>query len=105
MISDSVKIAKIKARADKDVAMMNMIRAIAGNPAIELLGSALVLIEMRKHKLFDGVSGSIEEAALMAMIAGAVGLQQVAPLAPSMAQGAEGIGKALPGILALTAGA
>ena len=41
----------------------------------------------------------------MAMIAGTVGLQQIAPLAPSIAQGTEGLSKALPGILALAAGA
>jgi hypothetical protein len=101
MISDAVKVARIKASADKELKAMELAKALITNPAVELLLSAYILIQMRQHKLFSGVTGGVEEATLMALIAGCVGLQQVAPLAPSIAQGAEGLGKAIPGLLAI----
>ena len=103
MISDSVKLAKINARAARELKAMELAKAVITNPAVELILAAYIVIQMRKHGLFSGLSGGVEEASLMAFIAGCVGLQQIAPLAPAIAQGAEGIGKAIPSLLSLAA--
>ena len=103
MISDAVKLAKIKARAEKDIATMALIKAVASNPVVELLTSAIVIIELPKNGFFPGTFCPAEEALLMAACTAAVGLQQVAPLAPYIAQGTEVLTKAIPGLLSIAA--
>ena len=105
MQSEALKLAKFQSQAVLQAKAIDLGKTIVTNPAFELIMSAYILIQMRKHHVFEGFTGSLEEAALMTAIAGCVGLQQIAPLMPYIAQGAESLGKAIPGMLALGAAA
>ena len=107
MISDTVKIAKVKARAEKDIAQIGLVKELAKNPVIELLAGVAVITYLNKgdKSWYQSLTGiDLKAGGEFAGLIAVIGLQQIAPLAPSIAQGTEGLSKALPGILALTAG-
>lgn len=98
MISEAVRIAKIKAQADT-------MKELLHNPVVEIV-AAYVIIELLQRypankPIIGSIAGTVAEAGCLA----AVGMQQIAPLAPSIAQGTESIAKVIPGLLALGMGA
>lgn len=97
MKSEAVRVAEIKAQADT-------MREMLHNPVVEII-AAYVIIEMLQRypsdrPIIGSVAGTVAEAGCLA----AVGMQQIAPLAPSIAQGTESIAKVIPGLLALGMG-
>jgi hypothetical protein len=105
VVSDEVRIARMRIRADNNHEMRELAKLALTNPVVELLISAYILIQMRRHGYFNGLTGAFEEAALMAMISGCVGFQQLAPQIPAIAAGGSDVlgalSKAAPGLLAL----
>jgi len=94
MKSEAVRVAEIKAQADN-------LRELLHNPVIEII-AAYVIIEMLQRypsnrPIMPSTAGTIAEGGCLA----AVGMQQLAPLAPYIAQGTESLAKAIPGLLAL----
>jgi hypothetical protein len=79
MKAEAIRVAEIKAQADN-------LRELLHNPVVEIV-AAYVIIELLQRCL------------------AAVGMQQLAPLAPAIAQGTESIAKVIPGLLALGMGA
>lgn len=97
MKAEAVRIAEIKAQADT-------MREMLHNPVVEII-AAYVIIELLQRypsdrPIIGSVAGTVAEAGCLA----AVGMQQIAPLAPSIAQGTESIAKVIPGLLALGMG-
>ena len=97
MKSEAVRVAEIKAQADT-------MREMLHNPVVEII-AAYVIIELLQRypsdrPIIGSVAGTVAEAGCLA----AVGMQQIAPLAPSIAQGTESIAKVIPGLLALGMG-
>lgn len=99
MKSEAVKLAKIQAEKE-------LIKELIRNPVVELLAGIIAISYLNKgsQSWLESVSGidlaaGGEYAGLIAVI----GLQQIAPLAPAIAQGTTGLFKALPGMLALGA--
>ena len=97
MKSEAVRMAEIKAQSDN-------LRELLHNPVIEII-AAYTIIELLQrypssHPIIGSAAGTIAEAGCLA----AVGMQQLSPLAPYIAQGTESISKAFPGLLALGSG-
>ena len=106
MISDSVKIARINAQAQQNIANAKMLHDLLTNPVIESLLAALVIKEMEKAGLFSGFTGGLEAGALMIAVEGLIAAQQIAPVMPDILQsGAAGLGTLTKLIPLLAAGA
>jgi hypothetical protein len=104
MISDSVKIAKLKARAERDLAYTDLAKTVIDNPVFELLVGIMAITYLNKgdKSWYQSLTGiDLKAGGEFAGLVAIIGLQQIAPLAPSIAQGAEGISKAIPGLLAI----
>lgn len=107
MISDAVKVARIQARSRRDEAQIQLARELIRNPVIELLAGICAISYLNKGSQswletatgIDLAAGG-EYAGLVAII----GMQQIAPLVPSMMAQTGDIAKALPSVLALGAG-
>jgi len=104
MINDAVKVAKINARSMRESKQMDLIKSLATNPVVELLVgiAAITYLNKGSQSWLESISGidlaaGSEYAGLIAII----GLQQLAPLAPAIAQGSGGLAKMLPAVLAL----
>lgn len=103
---DGLKIAKLYARAERKKTDADLLRAILANPVVELLAGIVVISYLNK-----GSQSWLESATGIDLAAGGeyaglitlIGLQQIAPLVPDLVKGAEGLGKSLPGLLALGA--
>ena len=98
MKAEAIRVAEIKAQADN-------LRELLHNPVVEIV-AAYVIIELLQRypsdrPIIGSVAGTVAEAGCLA----AVGMQQLAPLAPAIAQGTESIAKVIPGLLALGMGA
>lgn len=100
MISDSVKIAKINARAARDIKAMELLKVMATNPIVELVSLYLIVETLQRYPRNEPILGTISGLALEVAGTTAVGLQQIAPLMPAIAQGGSDIVKALPGLIA-----
>jgi hypothetical protein len=101
-----VRIAKIKAREAERLATLSFLKEMMKNPIFELVAGLALITYLNRgtqswQEAMTGIDlkATVEGAGLVTII----GLQQLAPLAPYIAQGAEGLGKALPGLLALAA--
>jgi hypothetical protein len=99
MKAESVRIAEIKANSDN-------LRELLHNPVVELLAGIVVISYLNKgsQSLLEKMTGiDLAAGGEFAGLIAVIGLQQLAPLAPSIAQGTESIAKALPALLALGA--
>lgn len=108
MISDAVKVAKINAKAVREAKQLDLVKVLATNPVIELIAgiAAITYLNKGSQSWLESISGidlaaGSEYAGLIAVI----GLQQIAPLIPSIVQAGGEVGKALPAVLALGMGA
>jgi hypothetical protein len=100
MKTEAVRLAEIKSNADT-------FRELLRNPVVEII-AAYVIIELLQRypankPIMGSVAGTIAEGGCLA----AVGLQQLAPLAPYIAQSTEGVmgmlGKVAPSLLPMLA--
>lgn len=106
MINDNLKIARIYARAERAKNNAEILRLLMTNPVVELLAGIMAISYLNK-----GSQSWLESATGIDLAAGGeyaglvaiIGLQQLAPLVPAIAAGAEGLSKSLPAMLALGA--
>jgi hypothetical protein len=98
MKSEAVRIAEIKVQADT-------IREMLHNPVVEIIAAYVIIELLQRYPTNKPIMGSIAGTVAEAGCLAAVGMQQIAPLAPALAQGTESLSKAIPGLLALGMGA
>jgi hypothetical protein len=106
MISDALKIAKLQSRDKARQAQIDFAKMLLGNPVVELLGGIAVITYLNKgsQSWLQSITGiNLAAGAEYAGLVTIIGLQQIAPLMPSIAAGSEGMAKALPALLALGA--
>lgn len=99
-MNNDYKIAKLEKQAQD----MRLIVDLMKNPVVELLAGIIAISFLNKgdKSWVESLTGiDLKAGGEYAGLVAIIGLQQLAPLAPYIAQGAEGIGKTLPGILSL----
>lgn len=101
MKTEAVRVAEIQAQE-------RIFHELINNPIVELLAGIVAISYLNKgsQSWLESVSGiDLKAGGEYAGLVAIIGLQQVAPLIPSIMQGGTEMGKALPGILALGMGA
>lgn len=104
MVTEQLRIARQQRKIAQVQADRDIIMAIIKNPAIEIVGSFVLLEVLQRNHVIGGMGTDFEEAACMTAVSLAVGLQQIAPLLPDIIEttGTAGsqllgtIGKSLP---------
>jgi hypothetical protein len=99
MQSESVKLAKVKAQSD-------LIKDLIKNPVLELLAGIIAISYLNKgsQSWFESTTGiDLAAGGEYAGLVTIIGLQQLAPLIPSIVAGGSDITKALPSLLPLLA--
>jgi len=94
MTSDALRIAKINLKIERTRANNEMLKTMMSNPVVELIGAYVLVESLQKAAVIPDKAGTACEIAIVA----AVGMQQLAPLAPYIAQRVEGLGQGLAGI-------
>lgn len=84
----TVAVARLNARLAVRAQNLEFAKATLGNPVVELLALFLIV----EYAQRQGWLGSIAGTALETTGTAAVALQQLAPLAPYIAQGVSGLG-------------
>lgn len=98
--SDAVRQAHAAAGAQVYASTIDLVRDLAKNPIVELI-TAIVLIEKLQE---SGVLSDFLGSSMQVGVAGIITAQQIAPLAPYLAQSAQGLAggvAAIGGLLAL----
>lgn len=88
-MNDAIKLKKIEHRTAVAVARAEVVKELIRNPVVELVAAYVIIEYLQKEKIIPDMAGNVVEAAVVA----AVGLQQLAPLAPYIAQSTEGLFK------------
>ena len=91
--------AKILAKAEKHKADVELMKALISNPVVEIVGAYVIIESLQATKMIGNVAGTAAEAGCLA----AVALQQLAPLAPYIAESAKGIGSTVAKVAPLLA--
>lgn len=104
MKDPAISVARINARAARERQQLEILRELLRNPVIEILVLYIAIEALQKQGIIGSFAGTVAEGAGL----GAIGLQQIAPLMPSMAekgQMLEAVAKIMPSALSLGAGA
>jgi len=100
MISDAVRIEREKRKTAQIVADRQLAIEIIKNPVVEILAAYISIEWLQRHGQMPALAGTIAEAGVLT----AVGMQQIAPLAPYIAQGAQGLAGSIKAIAPLMLG-
>lgn len=84
--SDALKIARLRARADRRAADVEMVKAFLGNPILELVGGFVLVEVLQRTPASRPIIGNVQGNLLQTAIIGGVSLQQLAPILPTLAQ-------------------
>ena len=87
---------RIQARSIEIQSTERVLLALIDNPVVEIVAAYIIIEYLQKKGYIPNVAGNIAEAGVLA----AVGLQQLAPLAPAIAAG----GQALSGVIKAAGG-
>lgn len=97
--SDAVRQVHAATGASVYASTVDLIKDLARNPVVELI-VAIVLIERLQQ---NGVLSQLMGTLLEGGVAGIITAQQLAPLAPALAQGGQSVAGLIGGVGALTA--
>lgn len=104
MTSDGLKIARLNAKRDRDVAAMNLVRDLAKNPVLELVGAFVLVEALQRFPADRPIIGNLQGNMLETAIGGIITVQQLAPSLPYLVQGATDAAKLIgPAAMALGA--
>lgn len=85
-MNDSLRIAKINARAMREKAELELMREIVKNPVIELIGAFVIVETLQRYPASRPIIGNWQGNILEGSIGGIIGIQQLAPSLPYLAQ-------------------
>ena len=99
-MDNQVKIAKINARRDLDLAQLRLFEELLKNPIIELVGAFVLIETLQRHPSSNPIIGNVQGTLMEAGVAGIISMQQIAPVLPHITQATAGLLKAAPLLLA-----
>lgn len=85
---EAVKLERERRKTLLSTGMIDLAKTLVSNPAFEIIATFVIIEQLQKTGHMPQLAGTIAEGGVLT----AVGMQQLAPLAPYIAQGAQGLG-------------
>lgn len=103
MPSEALKIARLNARRDVEVATLRAVQEIMRNPIIELVGGFVLVEWLQRFPANRPIIGNLQGNLIEAGIGGVVIAQQIAPMMPYLVQGTSDLTKLLGPVMSAAA--
>jgi hypothetical protein len=91
MISEAVKLARLQAKKERDLAEIGLLRDLVKNPVVELVGGYVLVEYLQRHPTARPIIGNLQGNAIEAAFTAIIAVQQLAPSVPYLAQGASDV--------------
>lgn len=102
-MNETVKVARLNARRERELAYLKLAGELAKNPIVELVGGFVLVETLQRFPAERPIIGNLQGNLIEAGITGIVMAQQLAPTLPYLVQGTSDITKLLPAIAGLAA--